>query len=168
VMDRQIDRVAIIRFLSFLRMMFAGTNQRDPQVGLQFRLHRDPPAPGALHRYRRTAFLTQPCMQIVQTWHGGCKPTGFDLRFFVRRTHCHGCCQPSLADIDSRASFCNYRDRDHRSSFLRQTRAGGSKQYFASRARSTISGSIFAGRTGLTTGVFPPQRLSATASPGAA
>jgi hypothetical protein len=25
VMDRQIDRVAIIRFLSFLRMMFAGT-----------------------------------------------------------------------------------------------------------------------------------------------
>jgi hypothetical protein len=97
-------------------------------------------------------------MQIVQTWHGGCKPTGFDLRFSVRRTHRHGCCQPSLADIDSRASFCNYRDRDHRSSFLRQTRAGGSKQYFASRARSTISGSIFAGRTGFDNRGFPTTK----------
>src|SRR5206468_8417171 len=54
MMDRQIDSVPIVCFVSFLRMMFAGADQRDSQVGLQFRLHRNPPRPGALHCNRRT------------------------------------------------------------------------------------------------------------------
>jgi hypothetical protein len=119
-MDRQIDSIPEIRLVSFLRMMFAGTDQRDPEVVLKFVLHRNPPGSGALHGNRRAAFFAQPGVQIAQRRHRGCKPPGFDLRFFVRRTHRHGCRQPPLADIDSRTPFRNYRDRDHTSSFLRQ------------------------------------------------
>jgi hypothetical protein len=46
LMQRQIDGVSKIRFVSFLRMVFARTDQRHPQIVLQFVFYGNPPAPG--------------------------------------------------------------------------------------------------------------------------
>jgi hypothetical protein len=63
MMQRQIDGVSKIRFVSFLRMVFARTDQRHPQIVLEFVFYGNPPAPGTFQGNCSAAFFTQLCMQ---------------------------------------------------------------------------------------------------------
>src|SRR5581483_2592379 len=72
--------------------------------------------------------------------------------FFVGWTLQQRYCQASLADIDSGTTLSYCGDRYQ----TRPSARGGSRrifQHFASRARSTIPGSMSASRTSLTCGV---------------
>jgi hypothetical protein len=96
----------------------------------------------------------QPCPEFLQPRNGRSEPPRFDLRLFVRRTHRHGCRQHSLADIDSRIPLRYYRDHDHTGPFCAERAAGVPQPHVASRAQSTIPGSLSAGRTSLKNGVY--------------